>query len=112
MTGWSVEDTECYHDWKVTIAQEDALVDQLRAELELEVTLDGIPRMPLPGNHSVFAFTCTHITLRRMQRTVVVANNLARVLQRGRGSSNPRFGVLPSGYCQCRAAMACIFIPY
>ncbi len=40
MTDWSVEDTEYYHDSKVTIAQEDALVDQLRAELELEVTLD------------------------------------------------------------------------
>ena len=40
MTGWSAEDKECYHDWKVTIAQEDTLVEQLRAELELEVSLD------------------------------------------------------------------------
>ena len=40
MTGWSCEDKECYHDWKVTIAQEDTLIEQLRAELELEVTLD------------------------------------------------------------------------
>lgn len=40
MSGWNEEDKETYHDWKVTIAQEDLLVDQLRAELELEVTLD------------------------------------------------------------------------
>lgn len=40
MSDWSEEDRETYRDWKVTIAEEDILVAQLRDELELEVELD------------------------------------------------------------------------
>ena len=40
MTDWTEEDVECYHDWKLTIAEEDILVDQLKDELELEVELN------------------------------------------------------------------------
>jgi hypothetical protein len=40
MTDWSEEDKEAYRDWKVTIAEEDLLIEQLRDELDLEVELD------------------------------------------------------------------------
>jgi len=40
MTDWSEEDREAYRDWKVTIAEEDLLIEQLRDELDLEVELD------------------------------------------------------------------------